>query len=189
LNATASLAAPIATARLDLEPLRLAHAEACYAAFADPALYRFIDLPMPVDATELRERFAGWRRGSGRPDEVWLNWIAFERGTGRAAGWFQATVRHADGEADIAYLVFGIFQRRGVASEVVRAMADRLFAATDVVTLVAQTDERNEASRRAALAAGFVADPLPFASTLRGEPSTDRIYRLRRPAGTAASPG
>ena len=62
-------------------------------------------------------------------------------------------------------------------------MADRLFAATDVLTLVAQTDERNEASRRAALAAGVCRDPLPFASTLRGEPSTDRIYRLRRRPG------
>ena len=61
---------------------------------------------MPADASELRERFAGWRRGSGNPDEVWLNWIAFERGSGRAAGWFQATVRAADGKACIAYLVF-----------------------------------------------------------------------------------
>jgi RimJ/RimL family protein N-acetyltransferase len=189
LSAPTALAAAIATPRLDLEPLRLAHAETCYASFADPSLYRYIDLPMPADASELRERFAGWRRGSGKPDEVWLNWIAFERGSGRAAGWFQATVRAADGKACIAYLVFGAFQRRGVASEAVRALAGRLFAATGVTLIVAQTDERNEASRRAALAAGFVADSQPFASTLRGEPSTDRVYRLVRPAAAGAPAG
>ena len=185
MNAPTSLAAPIATPRLDLEPLRLSHAETCFAAFADPSLYRYVDLPMPADAGELRERFAGWRRGSGRPEEIWLNWIAFERGTGRAAGWFQATVQVADGEAHIAYFVFGAFQRRGVAVEAVRAIAERLFAAPGVSTLIAQTDERNEASRRAAVAAGFIADPLPVASTLRGEPSTDRVFRLRRPSAPA----
>jgi RimJ/RimL family protein N-acetyltransferase len=186
LNAPVNLAAPIATARLDLEPLRPAHAEICFASFADPSLYRYIDLPMPADAGELRERFAGWRRGSGRPEEIWLNWIAFERGSGRAAGWFQATAKLADSEAHIAYFVFGAFQRRGVAVEAVRGIAERLFASTNVTTLIAQTDERNEASRRAAVAAGFIADPLPLASTLRGEPSTDRVFRLRRPSAPAA---
>jgi len=43
----------------------------------------------------------------------------------------------------------------------------------------AQSDERNTASRRTALALGFVEDPDPVAEELRGEATVDRVYRLR----------
>ena len=92
----------------------------------------------------------------------------------------------ADGEADIAYLVFG---RSSVAASRAKRCGrwpGGCSTRPRSTLIVAQTDERNEASRRAALAAGFVADPQPFASTLRGEPSTDRVYRLR-PAGAAGA--
>ena len=173
------LGARVETPRLALEPLRLAHAVACYPSFAQPSLYRYIELPMPGDEPELRRRFAGWIKGSGRPAERWGNWIAFDRRSGMPAGWFQATVL-AD-HADIAYLVFDEFQRRGMAVEAVQALCDHLFAATPIAEIRAQTDDRNKGSIRVAVGAGFVPDPEPVDSTLHGVPTRDLVFRRRRP--------
>ena len=168
----------VETPRLVLEPLRLAHAAACYPSFAQPSLYRYIELPMPGDAPELRQRFAGWIKGSGRLGERWGNWIAIERRSGKPAGWFQATVL-AD-HADIAYLVFDEFQRRGMAVEAVQALCDHLFASTPIAEIRAQTDDRNKGSIRVAVGAGFVPDPEPVDSTLHGVPTRDLVFRRRR---------
>ncbi|HVF65354.1 MAG TPA: hypothetical protein VNE58_15315 [Casimicrobiaceae bacterium] len=46
------------TARLLLEPLKAAHADALFEGFADPALYTWIDAAPPADVRDLRERFA-----------------------------------------------------------------------------------------------------------------------------------
>ena len=109
----AAVETPLATERLTLEPLRLAHAAVCYPSFAQPSLYRYIEMPIPADEPDLRRRCAGWIKGSGRRSEVWATWIAVERRSSQPAGWFQATVH--EGHADIAYLVFDAFQRRGMA--------------------------------------------------------------------------
>lgn len=180
----APLVRPLDAPRLRLEPLRAAHAAACYPAFAQPSLYRYVEMPMPSDEPDLRRRFAAWAKGSGRSDEVWANWIAFDRRSGEPAGWFQATVQGT--RADIAYFVFGAFQRRGMAVEAVQALCEHLFAAAGVDEIRAQTDDRNKASIRVALAAGFVPDPQTVEATLHGEPARDLVFRRARPA---APPG
>ena len=169
--------------------MRSAHAAACYPAFAEPSLYRYIEMPMPESEGALRRRFAEWIKGSGRPGERWANWIAVETRSSQPAGWLQATVH--EGHADIAYLVFGEFQRRGMAVEAVQALCAHLFAATPVAEIRAQTDDRNKGSIRVALAAGFVPDAMPVASSLHGAPTRDLLFRRVRPAaptGAAASP-
>jgi RimJ/RimL family protein N-acetyltransferase len=176
---TAALVAALTTPRLTLEPLRPAHATACFPAFSEPGLYRYIDLPMPNDASELRRRFAGWVKGSGHEGERWANWIAFEQRSGQPAGWFQATVHER--HATIAYLVFDAFQRRGMAVEAVQALCDHLFAVTGVDEIRAQTDDRNKGSIRVAMGAGFVPDPAAIDSTLHGEPTHDLVFRRKRP--------
>jgi RimJ/RimL family protein N-acetyltransferase len=178
---TPPVLAPLETPRLTLEPLRLAHAAACYPAFAEPSLYRFIEMPMPENEPALRRRFADWIKGSGRGDEQWANWIAVDRRSGQPAGWFQATVHERN--ADIAYLVFDAFQRRGMAVEAVQALCDHLFAVTPVDEIRAQTDDRNKGSIRVAMGAGFVPDAVPVDSTLHGEPTRDLVFRRRRPVG------
>lgn len=175
-----ALALALATPRLTLEPLRLAHAAACFPAFAEPGLYRYVDLPMPESEAELRQRFAGWIKGSGRAAEQWANWIAVDQRSRQPAGWFQATV-HAR-HADVAYFVFDAFQRRGMAVEAVQAICDHLFAVTEVDEIRAQTDDRNKGSIRVAIGAGFVPDTPPIGSTLHGEPTRDLVFRRRRPA-------
>jgi RimJ/RimL family protein N-acetyltransferase len=169
----------LATPRLTLEPLRLAHAVACFPAFAEPGLYRYIDLSMPESEPELRQRFAGWIKGSGREGERWANWIAVDKRSGQPAGWFQATVHER--HADVAYFVFDAFQRRGMAVEAAQAICDHLFAVAGVDEIRAQTDDRNKGSIRVAIGAGFVPDAAPVESTLRGEPTRDLVFRRRRP--------
>lgn len=173
-----ALAVALATPRLTLEPLRLAHAAACYEAFAQPSLYRYIEMPMPSDEPDLRRRFADWIKGSGRANERWGNWIAIDRRSGQPAGWFQATVfpRYAT----IAYLVFDAFQRRGMAVEAVQALCEHLFAATDIDEIRAQTDDRNKSSIRVAVGAGFVPDSEGVDSSLHGARTRDLVFRLKR---------
>jgi len=176
---TTPLAIELATPRLTLEPMRLAHAAACFASFAEPALYRYIEMPMPESEPDLRRRFAGWIKGSGRQGEQWANWIAIDKRSGQPAGWFQATVHER--HTDIAYFVFDAFQRRGMAVEAVQALCDHLFAVTSVDEIRAQTDDRNKSSIRVAVGAGFIPDAAPIDSTLHGEPTRDLVFRRKRP--------
>ena len=182
----ATLEVALPTERLVLEPLRLAHAAACFASFTQPSLYRYIDMPMPADEPDLRRRFAAWIKGSGRSSELWANWIALDRRSGQPAGWFQATVHER--HADIAYVVFDAFQRRGMAVEAVQAICAHLFAVSGIDEVRAQTDDRNNSSIRVAVGAGFVPDGVPIDSTLHGDPTRDLVFRRRRTAPSESPP-
>ena len=79
-------AAPIATARLDLVPLRIADAEDMVGVLADPALYKFTG-GRPPSVTKLRTRYR--RQSAGRSadgSEEWDNWIVRLRSKGIAVG-------------------------------------------------------------------------------------------------------
>ena len=84
----------IATSRLVLSALRPADAAEMTAVLADEQLYEFIG-GRPPTAAELRERYLRLAAGSGRPDEIWLNWIVRQRATRRPVGTVQATVKTA----------------------------------------------------------------------------------------------
>ena len=111
----------IATARLDLVPLRVADAGEMVAVLADPALYRFIGGRAPTRA-ELAARYAVQVRGRS-PDgrEEWWNWIVRERLSGAASGFVQATIADSEGaggrSAEIAWLTGVPWQGRGYATE------------------------------------------------------------------------
>jgi RimJ/RimL family protein N-acetyltransferase len=140
------LFAPLRTDRLWLEPIRVDHADAMFDALREPSLYAYQTDERPCDLAALRERYA--RLAVGRsPDGAfhWLNWILVLRDGGDAAGYVQATVRTDLSAADIAYVVVPAHQRRGLATEAVRAMVRRLLSA-GVGELRAVVDERNRAS-------------------------------------------
>ena len=77
----------LATARLDLEPLRVEHADEMVDLLADRALYAFYADEASPTLDELRERYARQVRGAlGRTArEIWHNWILRERADGRGA--------------------------------------------------------------------------------------------------------
>jgi RimJ/RimL family protein N-acetyltransferase len=161
--------------RLVLEVLSPAHSDSAFAGFADPDLYRFMSGEPPASADALRAEFARLAAGSGRDDELWLNWLAFRREDRALAGWHQATLTVPT--ATIAWVTFPAFRRSGYAREGAAAVIAWL-ATQGVGEIVAQSDERNAGSRRTAEALGFLPDPAPIAETLRGESTFDRVYRL-----------
>jgi len=166
----------LATSRLDLEPLASDHARIAYASFADESLYRYMIGSPPADERALHDHFARLAAGSGRPNELWLNWLAFRRDDRSLVGWHQATLTLPT--ASIAWVTFPAHRRHGYAHEGAAEVVGWLLR-QGTREIVAQSDERNAASRRTAAALGFVEDADPIAEELRGEATVDRIYRLR----------
>lgn len=113
------------TERLDLEPLRVEHAEETVGLLADRALYAFYHHEASPSLEELRDRYE--RQIVGRsPDgrEVWHNWILRERTGGEAAGFVQATVIGT--VVELAWVVGTAYQGRGLAAEAAGAVRDAL---------------------------------------------------------------
>jgi RimJ/RimL family protein N-acetyltransferase len=120
------VAEPVATDRLDLEPLRLSHAAEAARAFADERLHTFTG-GSPADEAALRERYIVQLRGSS-PDRsaTWLNWMVRRRDSGELVGTVQATVTAE--AADVAWVVSVPHQGHGFAREAAGAMTGWLRA-------------------------------------------------------------
>jgi len=142
--------AVLRTARLELTPLAVADADAMAAVLADERLYEFTG-GEPATASELRGRYARQVAGSGRPDEVWLNWIV--RVGGEPVGYVQATAEPAAGVAWVAWVIGTPWQGNGYATEAAAAavgwLRDRGLAATAAIA------PGHLASERVAAAAGL----------------------------------
>jgi len=151
-----SPAAPLHTARLDLEPLRVDHAGEAAVAFDDVSLHTFTG-GQPATAEELRRRYARQVVGHS-PDgtEDWLNWMLRVRTSGRLAGTVQATVHRDDAGlvAEVAWVVVTTHQGQGLAGEAARAMAGWL-REQGVDRLVAHVHPGHSASGGVARALGL----------------------------------
>jgi ribosomal-protein-alanine N-acetyltransferase len=178
---------PIDTARLRLEPLERAHAEALFAGLADARVYRFIADGPPADVETLRSRYARWEtRQSPDGRERWLNWALFLPAERRYIGHLQATV-YADGEADVAYVLRADAWGHGYAREATRAMIAWLRAHQRVGVVRATVDTRNRASIALLEALGFGRVAVRVAAEwIQGVCTDEAEYRL---AGAPAPPG
>jgi RimJ/RimL family protein N-acetyltransferase len=138
-------AAPIETARLTLEPLRVGHSAEMHPVLDDPALHEYIG-GTPPTADRLRERYAIQATGHS-PDGThgWLNWIVRDRETGTAVGTVQATLSHNGPRlhAEIAWVIGVAHQRHGYAKEAAAAMVQWLRGqGADTVTAHIHPDHR-----------------------------------------------
>jgi RimJ/RimL family protein N-acetyltransferase len=111
----------IATARLDLVPLRVEDAGEMVAILGDPALYGFIG-GAPPSLAELTSRYRAQVSGrSSDSREEWHNWIVREQSGGAAVGFVQATIVDLPGgvgrSAEVAWLIGVPWQGRGFATE------------------------------------------------------------------------
>ncbi|MCX4575153.1 GNAT family N-acetyltransferase [Streptomyces sp. NBC_01571] len=150
------------TARLDLLPLRVEHAEEMAAVLADPELHTFTG-GEPDTPESLRSRYERLVAGSPDPAVLWCNWVlrlreAAEDGGygddgGRLVGTVQATVG-AD-TAEVAWVVGTRRQGRGFAGEAARALVARLGEEPGVRTVVAHVHPDHRASAAVAAAAGL----------------------------------
>lgn len=121
-------APPLAGERLDLDPLRVEHAEEMASVLDDPALHTFTG-GEPVTLEDLRSRYG--RQVVGRSSdgtERWLNWIVRRREDGRAIGFVQATVADHDQrrQAEVAWVIGSAYQGHGYAREAAGLMIDWL---------------------------------------------------------------
>jgi RimJ/RimL family protein N-acetyltransferase len=150
--------AALRTDRLDLEPLRVDHADEMARVLSDPQLHVFIG-GSPPDVDQLRERYR--RQVVGRSSDGlqrWLNWVVRRRDDGQALGYVQATVTQEPGglSAEIAWVIGTAHQGRGYAREAAQAMAAWL-RDQGVVQLVAHVHPQHRASNAVARSVGLVA--------------------------------
>jgi len=149
-------AATLATARLDLEPLRIDHTEEMAPLFNDQRLHTFTG-GSPATVEELTARYA--RQVVGRSADGcqrWFNWIVRHRTSGVAVGMVQATVT-GDGvglTADVAWVIASEHQRRGYAREAAAAMAAWL-RQHETGVIAAHVHPEHEASIAVARALGL----------------------------------
>ncbi|ATY10673.1 N-acetyltransferase [Amycolatopsis sp. AA4] len=146
------IAQPIATARLDLLPLSVSHAEEMAVVLADPALHTYIG-GAPDSLASLRSRYQRMTAGSPDPAVSWLNWVIRLRDSG-LVGTVQATVR--DAVAEIAWVVGTPWQGRGIATEAARGLVDWLDQ-QPVDAIIAHIHPEHRASAGVAAAVGLVA--------------------------------
>lgn len=141
-----------ATARLDLLPLRVEHAEEMAGVLSDPALHAFIG-GEPLTGDEVRARYERLVAGSPDPAVVWCNWVLRARAEGCLVGTVQATVE--GGAAEIAWVVGTPWQGHGYAVEAARALVPLVTGAFGVRTVVAHVHPDHHASAAVASAAGL----------------------------------
>ncbi|MGW6023673.1 GNAT family N-acetyltransferase [Streptomyces sp. NPDC055099] len=148
----------ISTARLDLVPLRVEHADEMAVALSDEALHTFIG-GSPDDAHALRARYRRMTAGSPDPAVSWCNWVLRLRDEECLVGTVQATVvpAGAGGElvAEIAWVVGTPWQGRGIAVEAARGLAAWLAGNPAVRGIIAHVHPDHRASAAVARAAGL----------------------------------
>jgi RimJ/RimL family protein N-acetyltransferase len=144
------------TPRLDLEPLRVDHADEMAAVLDDEQLYAVIGGSTPTVA-DLRERYRHQVVGRS-PDgtQRWFNWILRRRLDHQVVGYVQATrtSEPAGLAAEVAWVVGTAYQGNGYAGEAARAMVTWL-REQGAVTVLAHVHPGHTASERVARAAGL----------------------------------
>jgi RimJ/RimL family protein N-acetyltransferase len=144
-------AEPVRTARLDLLPLRVEHAEEMAGVLSAPALHTFIG-GAPLKRAELRARYERLVARSPHPDVSGCKRVLPLRAEARLVGTVQATVRGES--AEIAWVVGTGWQGRGFAREAARGLVG-LLGQRGIRTVVAHVHPGHHASAAVAEAAGL----------------------------------
>ena len=107
----------IVTARLTLDPLAAADADAMFAVLDDERMHEFTG-GSPLTLEELQSRYERLAVGqSADASELWFNWIVRTAVDATPVGVMQATVAADGSSADVAWEVGVPWQGRGIASE------------------------------------------------------------------------
>jgi ribosomal-protein-alanine N-acetyltransferase len=167
------------SARLDMTPVRAAHAQRMVELLSAPELYLYQDGEPP--ALAYLERQYQLLESGVSPDgsQVWLTWICSLHATQQPIGYIQATIH--DHWFSIGYVFGTAFQRQGYAREAVGAMLAVVFAKYPVEFAQAEMDTRNVASWRLAEALGFQrARRVPNVTRIHGDPIDEYEYTLSK---------
>lgn len=170
----------IATARLRLEPLEPRHAAPLFEGLCDPAVYRWISLPVSPDLAHLQAR---WARVAQRPltgvDVLDLGWAVQRIADGAWIGKLDAEVMAHGVATNVGYVVLPAYWGLGYGTEAVTALSEHL-RRHGVNEQHATVTAGNEASCRLLERAGFARERvLAGNDTLRGV-LVDDIEYVRR---------
>ena len=168
----------IASERLSLEPLTALHAQEMFEPLQAPALYAWISVVPPASQQALAAR---WLRNESRlsPDgsSAWLAWAV--RCGDAIVGKLDAEITAGGIASNVGYLFFVDHWGKGLASEAVRALSDRL-CADGVREQHATVTVGNHASCRVLEKCGFVQSGLlPANDLIRGVAHDDLAYVRR----------
>jgi RimJ/RimL family protein N-acetyltransferase len=144
---------PFTTARLRLRAFEPADADALAAYRSEPSVARYQSWDAPYPRAAAHELIAAMAGMTGPVPGEWIQ-IAIEHG-GRLAGDVAVGLSGDGRTATIGYTLAPAMQGRGVASEAVGAVVDRLFAELGVHRVEASLDPRNLASARLVERLGF----------------------------------
>lgn len=164
------------TDRLLLEPIGEAHAPELCELFADRELHHYVPFEPPT-LEEQQKRCARWAIGHS-PDglEIYLNWAARDKESGKIIGHFQGGIRN-QGEASIGYVVAREFQGKGLAQEALRTVFEYLRDVHSVQTVKAWSDTRNKASHRLAQRMGMkIVETIKDADFFKGASSDEFVF-------------
>ena len=100
------------TRRLRLELLDRRHVDALFEGLCAPELYEFIPQEPPKTEQELALRIERVLRGSSSTNELWINWVVYNRESGACIGLIECTVLEKR-TAWLAYFIFKPFWRQG----------------------------------------------------------------------------
>ncbi len=170
------------TQRLVLESLRREHAPLLYDDLLDERIWTYLPLDAPSLVENLSDNYSAREVGHAPDDnsEIWLNWAVAERSSGLYIGRLEATL-YGDRTADIAYITFPDFWRRGYAKEGCAAMIRHLFDTHRVKTVAASMDTRNAASIALVESLGFTLVGMTReAGPPRNSPGDEYRYELTR---------
>ena len=174
------------TARLAIEPLRVADAPLLFTLLADPRMDVYAPDTSRASVAALAERFQalelGPRDGS---DEIWLNWVLRRLDNGLPIGTLQATVGPG-ANAWIGYSLTSSAWGQGYASEACTWLIAELPPRHGLRAILASVDVRNVKSIALLERLGFALIGTEPAE-INGEASTDHHYRLDCVSGNRAN--
>lgn len=141
---------------VELEPLRVGHAEIMAKVLGDPSSYEYMGgTPPTLDA--LRSRYERQVRGRSLDgSQLWLNWVVLHRASGDALGYVQATVSGGPNgfQAELAWVIGVTFQGRGFA-KAAAGLVKRWLCVQGVQALVAHIHPDHLASGGVAASLGL----------------------------------
>ena len=172
----------IVTERLCLRPFRAEDLPAFAAYRSTPEVARYQSWDTSYSPADAARFLAAQQEVSfGRPPE-WVQLAAVERASGRLCG--DCAVRVLDSPPATAELGVTLaleHQGRGLASEALAAVIERLFEAHAIHRIYAETDDRNTGVHRLFERLGFRCEArLVEADWFKGEWSTLRVYAILR---------
>jgi RimJ/RimL family protein N-acetyltransferase len=168
----------IVSERLSLEPLLALHGQAMFEPLQAAALYTWISATPPATQAALAAR---WLRNESRlaPDgsSAWLAWAV--RWGDELVGKLDAEITADNVASNVGYLFFVDHWGKGLASEAVRALSDRLIV-DGVREQHATVTVGNHASCRVLEKCGFEPNGLlPANDVIRGVAHDDLAYVRR----------